>query len=84
MTITVTRLVTESLPQTPAQALALAVDGIVTLLLVGLIVARLLVQVGALEGRPRVLRLLDVATLPLLFVFGVFLYIRLQEILPLG
>ena len=38
MTITVTRLVAESLPQTPGQALALFVDGIVLVLVVGLAV----------------------------------------------
>lgn len=83
MTITVTRLVAESLPQTPAQALALFVDGIVLVLLIGLLVTRLLVQAGGPE-RARTLRTLDMALVPLSVVVAIFLYIRLQEIVPLG
>lgn len=83
MTITVTRLVEESLPQTPAQALALVVDGIVLVLVIGLLVTRLLVQAGgARSGRTE--RALDIALVPLSVVVAVFLYIRLQEIVPLG
>lgn len=83
MTITVTRLVAESLPQTPSQALALFVDGIVLVLLVGLLVTRLLVQ-AADPQRVRTLRAIDIALVPLSIVVALFLYIRLQEILPLG
>ena len=83
MTATVTRLVAEALPQTPAQALALAVAGIVALIVVGLLLTRLLVQVGGRQNA-RALRVLDVVLVPLVVVFGIFLYIRLQEIVPLG
>jgi hypothetical protein len=83
MTITVTQLVTESLPQTPGQALALFVDGIVIVLVVGLLVTRLLLQAaGPQHGRT--LRAIDIALLPLSIVVAFFLYVRLQEILPLG
>lgn len=84
MTITVSRLVAESLPQTPVLVLSLAVDGLVTLLVIGLIVARLLVRAAGPERHARTIRVLDVVTAPLLVVFGLFLYVRLQEILPLG
>jgi hypothetical protein len=84
VTATVTRLVAEALPGTPAQALSLAVDGLVTILLIGLILARLLLQAGGGEDRARAVRVLDVATVPLLVVFAIFLYIRFEEILPLG
>ena len=83
MTIIVTRFVAESLPQTPGQALALAVDGIITVLVVGLLVTRLLVQATGPQ-QTRTLRALDVALVPLVVVVAIFLYIRLQEILPLG
>ena len=83
MTITVTRLVAESLPQTPTQALALAVDGIIAVLVVGLLLTRLLVQAAGPQ-QARTLRALDVALVPLVVVVAIFLYIRLQEILPLG
>ena len=83
MTITVTRLIAESLPQTPGQALALIVDGIVVVLVVGLLVTRLLVQAAGPQ-HARTLRALDLALLPLAVVVAFFLYIRLQEILPLG
>ena len=84
MTATVTRLVTEGLPGTPAQALSFAVDGLVTIVLLGLIMTRLLLQAGNGENRARTVQVLDVATVPLLVVFAIFLYIRFQEILPLG
>ena len=83
MTITVTRLVAESLPQTPGQALALFVDGIVLVLVVGLLVTRLLVQAAG-QQHVRTLRAIDIALVPLSLVVAFFLYIRLQEILPLG
>jgi hypothetical protein len=83
MTITVTRLVAESLPQTPAQALAFAVDGIIIVLVIGLLVTRLLVQAAGPQ-HARTLRALDLALVPLAVVVAFFLYVRLQEILPLG
>ena len=83
MTITVTRLVEESLPQTPAQALALVVDGIVLVLVIGLLVTRLLVQAGGARSA-RTERALDIALVPLSVVVAIVLYIRLQEIVPLG
>ena len=83
MTVTVTRLVAESLPQTPAQALALVVHGIILVLVLALLITRLLLQAGGGQ-RPRTLRTIDLALVPLCVVVAIFLYIRLQEIVPLG
>jgi len=84
MTSTVANLIADSLPATPAQALALATHGLVALLLIGLLVARVLLQVAGEPRTGRVVRLLDVALLPLLAGFALILYTRLQEIMPLG
>ena len=84
MTSTVTRLVLDSLPSTPGQALGSATGGIVVILLLGLLVVRQLVQSA---GRPRageIVRTLDVATIPLLIAFFVIVYLRLQDLMPLG
>ena len=84
MTAVIPRLVADSLPLTPAQALVLSVGGLVTILVIGLLAARLLLQAAGGAEHARAIRVLDVAAVPLLIVFAVFLYIRIQEIIPLG
>jgi len=84
MTSTVAQLIADSLPTTPAQALALVTDGLVALLVIALLAARVLFQVAGEPRTGRVNRLLDVALLPLLAGFALILYTRLQEIMPLG
>ena len=84
MTSIVSRVVIETLPGTPGQALAAATGGILAAILVGLLIVRQLVQTA---GRPHwreIVWTLDVAAIPLLIAFAVIVYERLQDLMPLG
>jgi hypothetical protein len=84
MTATVTRLVIDSLPSTPGQALSSATGGIVIVLLLGLLVVRQLVQSADRPGAGEIVQTLDIAMFPLLIAFFVIVYLRLLDLMPLG
>ena len=84
MTSMVTELVGGRLPGTPAGALALPVDVIVTGFLVLFLVARLLVRAAARPGARWSVHPVDVAAVPLILAFGVIAFARSLEIMPLG
>ena len=84
MTATVARLIAEALPSTPAQALAVATDWILAIVVIGLLTGRVLLQVAGRPRASRAARILDVATVPLVAGFALVVYTRLQEIMPLG
>jgi hypothetical protein len=84
MTSTVTRLVLDSLPQTPGQALAAPPAGILVALLLIAFVARLLLGVADVPRSRDTMRTLDVVVLPLFIAMAFILSTRVLEILPLG
>jgi hypothetical protein len=84
MTSTVTRLVIDTLPQTPGQALAAPAAGILVLLLVFVLIARLLLGVADVPRSRAAVRTLDVIAAPLFIAFAFILSTRVLEILPLG
>lgn len=84
MTSTVAQGITNALPGTPGLALAAPAGGILALLLIVLLIARILVQVAAIPRWQAIVRTIDVAVVPLVVAFGAILYARFQEILPLG
>jgi hypothetical protein len=80
----VTDLITSTLPGTPALALALPLDGLVTVFLIAVLVIRLLISAArGATGRPE-LHVIDVAAIPLFLAFAIIVYGRVTEILPLG
>ena len=84
MTSMVTELVEGRLPGTPAGALALPVDAIVTAFLIAFLVGRLLVRARARPGSRWSVHPVDVAAVPLIIAFGVIAFGRILEIMPLG
>jgi hypothetical protein len=84
MTSTVTRLVMDTLPQTPGQALAAPAAGILVTLLVIVLIARLLLGVADVPRSRAAVRTLDVVAAPLFIALAFILSTRVLEILPLG
>lgn len=84
MTSMVNELVGGRLPRTPAGALALPVDVIVTLFLVAFLVARLIGRARSAPGTRWSVQPIDVAAIPLVFAFGAIALGRILEIMPLG
>jgi hypothetical protein len=84
VTGTVIQIVIDSVPRTPAQALASPAHGIVLVLLLVLLGLRLVVRVLELRSETRITQTVDVALVPLFVAFVLILFIRLQEIVPLG
>ena len=84
MTSTVSRFVIDTLPQTPGQALAAAPAGLLVVLLLMVLVARLLVGVADVPRAREVVRTLDVVAVPLFIALAFILSTRVLEILPLG
>lgn len=84
MTSMIAELVDGRLPGTPAGALALPVDAIVTAFLVAFLVGRLLVRARARPGARWSVHPLDIATVPLIIAFGAIAFGRILEIMPLG
>ena len=84
MTGTVIQIVVDSLPTTPAQALASPAHDIMLGLLILVLVARLLIRVREIPNAATITRTLDVALVPLFVGFVLILYVRLLEIIPLG
>jgi hypothetical protein len=84
MTSMINQLINERLPTTPAGALALPVDLIVTGFLLALLVARLLVRARHGSGSRWSSHPLDVAAVPLVLAFGAIALGRILEIVPLG
>jgi len=84
MTSTVTGYVLDTLPQTPGQALAAAPGGMLVGLLILILLVRVLVAVGGASSGRAVVRMLDVAAVPLFIALAFILSARVLEILPLG
>ena len=84
MTSTVTRLVMDTLPQTPGQALAAPAAGILVALLVIVLIARLLLGVADVPRSRAAVRTLDVVAAPLFIALAFILSTRVLENLPLG
>ena len=84
MTSTVSRFVIDTLPQTPGQALAAAPAGLLVVLLLMVLVARLLVGVADEPRARETVRTLDVVAVPLFIALAFILSTRVLEILPLG
>jgi hypothetical protein len=84
VTSTVAQAIIDALPLTPGQALLAPAGGILVAALIAVLMLRLLVQVAAVRWSKRVVRILDIAAAPLLVGLVAILYVRFQEILPLG
>ena len=84
MTSTVSRFVIDTLPQTPGQALAAAPAGLLVVLLLMVLLARLIIGVADEPGARETVRTLDVVAVPLFIALAFILSTRVLEILPLG
>ena len=84
MTSTVTGFVIDTLPQTPGQALEAAPAGILVILLIVILAARVLLAVADVPRARETVRTLDVAAVPLFIGLAFILSTRVLEILPLG